>query len=91
MTDRGQPHILLLQLEFPLWEQARAWAYSACYGVGEGLRAAGAKCTTIPLLANAPYSADAWLAHARHAVAGKQFDQVWVWLVHSPLTPSVLD
>lgn len=91
MTDRGRPNILLLQLEFPLWEQARAWTYPACYGVAEGLRAAGARCTTIPLLANVPYSSDAWLAHARHAVSGKQFDQVWVWLVHSPLTPPVLD
>jgi len=91
MTDRGQPNILLLQLEFPLWEQARAWTYPACYGVAEGLRAAGARCTTIPLLANVPYSVDAWLAHARQGVSGKQFDQVWVWLVHSPLTRPVLD
>jgi GT2 family glycosyltransferase/glycosyltransferase involved in cell wall biosynthesis/Flp pilus assembly protein TadD len=91
MTDRAQPHILLLQLEFPTWAQARAWTYPACFGVAEGLRAAGARCTTVPLLANAPLTPDAWLAHAREAVSGKQFDQVWVWLVHSPLAPSVLD
>lgn len=88
---RYQPHILLIQLEFPNWAQARAWTYPACFGVAEGLRANGATCTTIPLMANAPFSTDSWLTHARQAVAGQQFDQVWVWLVHSPLDPTVLE
>ncbi|TKB82891.1 MAG: glycosyltransferase family 1 protein [Nitrospira sp.] len=88
---RSQPHILLIQLEFPDWAQARAWTYPACFGVAEGLRANGATCTTIPLMANASFSTESWLTHARQAVAGRQFDQVWVWLVHSPLDPTVLE
>lgn len=88
---RSQPHILLIQLEFPNWAQARAWTYPACFGVAEGLRANGAICTTIPLMANASFSTETWLAHAKQAVAGRQFDQVWVWLVHSPLDPNVLE
>ncbi|NOS78022.1 MAG: glycosyltransferase [Nitrospira sp.] len=88
---RSQPHILLIQLEFPNWAQARAWTYPACFGVAEGLRAKGATCTTIPLMANASFSTESWLTHAKQAVAGRQFDQVWVWLVHSPLDPTVLE
>ncbi len=88
---RSQPHILLIQLEFPNWAQARAWTYPACFGVAEGLRANGATCTTIPLMANASFSTESWLTHAKQAVAGRQFDQVWVWLVHSPLDPTVLE
>ncbi|MBH0190059.1 MAG: glycosyltransferase, partial [Nitrospira sp.] len=88
---RSQPHILLIQLEFPDWAQARAWTYPACFGVAEGLRANGATCTTIPLMANASFSTESWLTHAKQAVAGRQFDQVWVWLVHSPLDPTVLE
>ncbi len=91
MKHRAQPHILLLQLEFPTWAQARAWTYPACFGVAEGLRAAGAACTTVPLLANTSLAPEAWLVHAREAVAGKRFDQVWVWLVHAPLASSVLE
>jgi GT2 family glycosyltransferase/glycosyltransferase involved in cell wall biosynthesis/2-polyprenyl-3-methyl-5-hydroxy-6-metoxy-1,4-benzoquinol methylase/Flp pilus assembly protein TadD len=88
---RSQPHILLIQLEFPNWAQARAWTYPACFGVAEGLRANGATCTTIPLMANASFSTESWLTHARQAIGGRQFDQVWVWLVHSPLDPTVLE
>jgi len=91
MNHRAKPNILLLQLEFPTWSQARAWTYPACFGVAEGLRAAGATCTTVPLIANTSLSPEAWLAHAREAVAGQRFDHVWVWLVHSPLAPSVLE
>ena len=89
--SRTAPHILLLQLEFPTWAQARAWSYTACFGVADGLRASGAVCTTIPLLANAMVSTEAWLAHARQAVEGQRFDQVWVWLVHTPLDQKILE
>lgn len=85
------PKILLLQLEFPNWQQGRAWSYAASYGVADGLRANGAQCTTIPLIANSASHSDAWLAHARSLVAGQRFDQVWVWLVHTPFDQQVLD
>ncbi|MBX3304464.1 MAG: glycosyltransferase [Nitrospira sp.] len=91
MNRRTAPKVLLLQLEFPTWAQARAWTYPACFGVGEGLRAAGAICTTLPLFANASLSPDRWLEQSRAAVDGQRFDQVWVWLVHAPLTVSILE
>ncbi|NGZ02945.1 MAG: hypothetical protein CV090_07845, partial [Nitrospira sp. WS238] len=91
MIRRSSPRILLLQLEFPTWSQTRAWAYPACFGVAEGLRAAGATCTTIPLFANTPLSPERWLEQAQAVIERTRFDQVWVWLVHSNLTPSVLE
>lgn len=91
MNRRTSLQVLLLQLEFPTWSQARAWTYPACFGVGEGLRAAGATCTTLPLFANTALSPDRWLEQSRAAVEGRRFDQVWVWLVHSPLTAAILE
>ncbi len=85
------PKVLLLQLEFPNWQQGRAWSYAASYGVADGLRANGAHCTTIPLIANTPCHSRDWLAQARSIVAGQRFDQVWVWLVHTPFDQDVLD
>ncbi len=82
--------ILLLQLEFPSWKQARAWTYPACFGVAEGLRASGVDCVTLPLIADAPYSSANWLAHMKRMVRGQRFDQVWVWLVHAPLDEAIL-
>lgn len=90
MIRRSSPRILLLQLEFPAWSQARAWTYPACFGVAEGLRAAGATCTTIPLFANTSLPPDRWMEQARATIERQRFDQVWVWLVHSNLTPSIL-
>ncbi len=90
-SSRKGPEVLLLQLEFPNWQQARTWSYTASYGVADGLRANGAQCTTIPLIAHTTCSPESWLAHARSIVAGKHFDQVWVWLVHTPLDQQVMD
>lgn len=83
--------VLLLQLEFPTWKQARAWTYPACFGVAEGLRAGGVDCTTLPLIADPPYSSAAWLAHMKRMINGQRFDQVWVWLVHAPLDEAILN
>lgn len=91
MTPRPRAKALLLQLEFPTWNQARAWTYPACFGVAEGLRAGGVDCTTLPLMADAPYSSTAWLAHMRRMITGQRFDQVWVWLVHAPLDDAILN
>ncbi|MBA5868777.1 MAG: glycosyltransferase [Nitrospira sp. CR2.1] len=91
MTPRPHAKALLLQLEFPTWKQARAWTYPACFGVAQGLRAAGVDCITLPLIADAPYSSTAWLAHMRRMIKGQRFDQVWVWLVHAPLDDAILN
>ncbi|HNK47781.1 MAG TPA: glycosyltransferase [Nitrospira sp.] len=91
MTPRPPMKVLLLQLEFPTWKQARAWTYPACFGVAEGLRASGVDCTTLPLIADPPYSSTAWLAHMKRMLKGQRFDQVWVWLVHAPLDEAILN
>ncbi|HPV84530.1 MAG TPA: hypothetical protein PK866_15425, partial [Nitrospira sp.] len=91
MTSRRPMKVLLLQLEFPTWKQARAWTYPACFGVAEGLRASGVDCVTLPLIADPPYSSATWLAHMKRMINGQRFDQVWVWLVHAPLDDAILN
>lgn len=84
--------ILLLQLEFPTWAAARPWTYSANFAVQEGLSANGATCVTVPAMAGNPCSSPAsWVCHARKVLAGRRFDQVWLWLIHTPLDPATLE
>ena len=91
MTN-AKPRALLIQLEFPTWATARAWTYSAGYAVEEGLTANGIECVTVPAIVNTPGSSpQSWLFHARKLLDGKRFDQVWVWLVHSPLDDDCLE
>ncbi len=83
---------LLLQLEFPTWKTARPWTYGASFAVAEGLAAHGLSCLTVPIGPNAPPSTPAsWLYHARRFLAGRRFDQVWIWLVHTPLDHQILE
>jgi GT2 family glycosyltransferase/tetratricopeptide (TPR) repeat protein/protein-L-isoaspartate O-methyltransferase len=83
---------LLIQLEFPTWATARAWTYSAGYAVQEGLTANGIDCVTVPAIVGTPSSSpQSWLCHAKRWLQGKRFDQVWVWLVHSPLDEAYLE
>lgn len=92
MTQPSRPTALLLQLEFPTWATARPWTYSANFAVQEGLTAAGLDCVTVPIIAETPCgSPDSWIFHARRLLAGRTFDQVWVWLVHSPLDAETLE
>jgi GT2 family glycosyltransferase/SAM-dependent methyltransferase/tetratricopeptide (TPR) repeat protein len=91
MTN-AKPTALLIQLEFQTWAEARAWTYSAAYAVQEGLTANGIECITVPAIANTPSSSpQSWLYQARKLLDGRRFDQVWVWLVHSPLDEACLD
>ena len=88
----ARPTALLIQLEFPTWATARAWTYSASYAVQEGLTANGVDCMTVPAIATMPSSSpESWLFQARKLLEGKRFDQVWVWLVHSPLDEACLE
>ncbi len=83
MNRSHQPKALLVQLEFPTWASARPWTYSANFAIREGLEANGYECLTIPAIppSSSPASAN-WLKHAERLCRGKQFDLVWVWLVH---------
>ena len=79
-----KPKILLVQLEFATWSQAKAWAYVGNFSVEDGLRANGCDCVTLPALSDVSDSSPlSWLHHAKDLLAGQQFDQVWVWLVHN--------
>ena len=84
--------VLLLQLEFPTWAAARPWTYSANFAVQEGLSANGVTCFTVPAIAGTPCSSpNSWVYHAKKALAGRRFDQVWLWLIHTPLDPATLE
>jgi len=88
----GKPRVLLIQLEFPTWTQAKAWSYLGNFGVEDGLRANGCDCVILPALSDVPDSSPlSWLHHAKKILAGQRFDQVWVWLVHNRYSDAVLE
>ena len=88
----AQPKILLVQLEFDTWAQAKAWSYVGNFAVEDGLRANGCDCVTLPALAHvSDTSPQSWLYHAKSLLAGQQFDQVWVWLVHNRYSEGFLE
>lgn len=91
-APRTNQRALLIQLDFQTWAAARPWTYSAAFGVQEGLTANGIECVTVPAIAeNSCSSPASWVYHAKKALAGKRFDQVWLWLVHTPLDPATLE
>lgn len=84
--------VLLLQLEFPTWKTARPWTYGGSFAVADGLAANGVTCLTVPIGPDASASSpSSWLSHARRMLAGQRFDQVWIWLIHTPLDTDVLE
>ncbi|MBI5671911.1 MAG: glycosyltransferase, partial [Nitrospirae bacterium] len=88
----GNPKILLVQLEFGTWAQAKAWSYLGNFAVEDGLRANGCDCVTLPALSGVPDSSPlSWLHHAKQLLAGQRFDQVWVWLVHNRYSDAFLE
>lgn len=88
----GHPKILLVQLEFATWAQAKAWSYLGNFSVEDGLRANGCDCVTLPALSGVPDSSPlSWLHHAKQLLAGQRFDQVWVWLVHNRYSDAFLE
>lgn len=87
-----KPKVLLVQLEFATWAQAKAWAYVGNFSVEDGLRANGCDCVTLPALSDIPDSSPvSWLHHAKDLLAGQRFDQVWVWLVHNRYSDEFLE
>ena len=47
---------------------------------------------TVPAIAENPCSSPAsWVYHARKVLAGQRFDQVWLWLIHTPLDRATLE
>lgn len=84
-------NVLFLMLEFRNWQQARSLAYPSQLGLAEALRASGATVLTLPAVYGiAPDAPGSWLRHAQRLVAGMQFDQVWIEVVHSSLDAETL-
>jgi hypothetical protein len=84
-------NVLFLMLEFRNWQQARSLAYPSQLGLVEALRATGATVLTLPVVYGiAPDAPGSWLRHAQRLVAGMQFDQVWIEVVHSSLDAETL-
>jgi hypothetical protein len=78
--------ILVLAVEFLAWSRARPWSYTACLGMVQALRAQGNNCVVLPVFPELSLSAkESWISRASDILKGKQFDQVWIWLVHSRL------
>lgn len=91
--ESRQPlRILYITLDFPRWSAAKGWTYPSNLGIEEGFAAHGVEYMTIPMIfgisADLPAS---WLYHAKRLCAGKQFDQVWIELVHSDPGDEVLE
>ena len=87
-----RPQALLLQLEFQQWATARPWTYSGSFAIREGLIANGYDCVTVPVIAETPcVSPLSWVSHAQRCLEGRQFDQVWIWLVHTQLDSATLE
>ncbi|MCE3223970.1 MAG: protein of unknown function, putative Glycosyl transferase [Nitrospira sp.] len=91
-APRTNQRALLIQLDFQTWTTARPWTYSAAFGVQEGLTANEIECVTVPAIAENPCSSpDSWVYHAKKLLAGRRFDQVWLWLIHTPLDQATLE
>lgn len=87
-----KPRILLVQLEFSTWAQAKAWSYLGNFSVEDGLRANGCACLTLPALCDTSGNSPSfWLHHAKDLLSGQRFDQVWVWLVHTRYSNAFLE
>jgi GT2 family glycosyltransferase/tetratricopeptide (TPR) repeat protein len=92
MKTSRRRRALLIQLEFPTWETARPWTYSANFAIQEGLEANGVECVTAPAIAHTSCSSpDSWVYHAKKFLAGERFDQVWLWLVHTTLDVATME
>lgn len=74
--------ILLIALEFNTWRSARHLSYCAQLAFEEGLESHGIEYFTITT---------PWLGRIREILNGRQFDQVWVELVHSNFNENLLD
>lgn len=71
-------------LEFDNWEQARSWSYTGSYAFIDGFRQNGHRCTLLPAIhGRAPDSPDSFVHHAEALLAGRKFDEAWIWCNHA--------
>lgn len=83
--------VLFIPLEFSKWQQARSWGYQANLGFEEGFTANGITFLTVPALKEfSPSDPASWLSHLKVICSGKQFEQVWIEVVHNNLDDTIL-
>ncbi|HHT9135736.1 MAG TPA: methyltransferase domain-containing protein [Candidatus Wunengus sp. YC60] len=84
--------VLYIPLEFKTWQNASHFPYPGNYGFEEGFASNGVEFLTIPAIYETTSSEQtSWLNHARELCAGKDFDQVWLEIVHSRFDEDFLD
>ena len=91
--NRSRPlRVLFIPLEFKTWENASHFPYSGNYGFEEGFAANGMEYLTIPAIYETTSDQrTSWLNYARELCTGKNFDQVWIEIVHSKIDGNFLD
>lgn len=76
--------VLLVMLEFDNWEQARSWSYTGSYAFVDGFRENGHRCTLLPAIhGRAPDAPDSFISYAEQLLAGRTFDEAWIWCNHA--------
>jgi len=83
--------ILFICLEFSRWQQARSWSYQTGLGLEEGFSANGMSFVTVPVIQDlSPGDPGSWLSYLEEICRDKQFDQVWIEVVHNVLDEQTL-
>jgi predicted SAM-dependent methyltransferase len=76
--------VLYIPLEFKTWRDASHMPYTCNYAFEEGFDANGIEYFTIPAIYEPdPSQSSPWLQHAKKLCEGRQFDQVWLEIVHT--------
>jgi len=71
-------------LEFDNWEQGRSWSYTGSYAFLDGFRENGHRCTLLPALhGRAPDAPESTVCRAPELLAGRRFDEAWIWCNHA--------
>lgn len=93
-TAHSRPRVLFISLESRNWRDASHWPYDSNLCFEEGFKANGMDWFTIP--AQSIYETTSppeitWLSHIKQICTGKQFDQVWMEIVHSHIDNAVME
>ena len=78
-------NILYMPLEFPKYFSAKKMTYPVGVGMCEGF--ANIDFTVVPLF----YNSTLWGSFLQQIVMGQEFDQIWLEVVHSTMSPELLE
>jgi hypothetical protein len=85
--------ILNLPLELTNLAASKRYGYSMSIGLDDAFQAAQADVLTVPALSVWPpdHPPTRWLAHLKEIIGSRSFDQVWIEMQYSNLSPDLLD